>query len=123
MYNKDQDRLHESKMLKGTSKNSNFFVSARPLLDILVFAAFAHPCASGRRAHDCMDAGGRAKQEARAENRSVYGIHEDSSTELTPLPLYTNRKWHIAPLHIYDEWHIKSPKKCIFRGALRAQNA
>jgi len=23
------------------------------------------------RAHDCMDAGGRAKQEARAENRNV----------------------------------------------------
>ena len=34
-----------------------------------------------------MEAGGRAKQDARAENRSVYGIHEDrpgwrTSTEL-----------------------------------------
>jgi len=37
-----------------------------------------------QRAHDCKDAairrpGGRAKQEARAENRSVYEIHEDST--------------------------------------------
>jgi len=30
-----------------------------------------------------MDAGGRAKQEARAENRSVCAIHEDSSMGLT----------------------------------------
>ncbi len=37
---------------------------------------------SNHRAHDCKDAGGRAKQEARAENRSVYKIHEDSSTVL-----------------------------------------
>ncbi len=37
------------------------------------------------RAHDCMDAGGRATQDAKAENRSVCTIHEDSSTELTQL--------------------------------------
>ena len=29
------------------------------------------------RADDCMDAGGRATQDAKAENRSVYRIHED----------------------------------------------
>ena len=49
---------------KGTSKNSDFFVSAR---------------------------------KHRTENRSVYSIHEDSSTELTP----------------------QSRKKTIFRGALK----
>ena len=32
---------------------------------------------SNHHAHDCKDAGGRAKQEARAENRSVYKIHVD----------------------------------------------
>ena len=50
--------------LRGSFKNSNFFVSAR---------------------------------KHRAQNRSVYGIHEDSSTELTP----------------------QSRKKCIFRAALK----
>ena len=50
--------------LKGVSKNSDFFVSAR---------------------------------KHRAENRSVYDIHEASSTELTP----------------------QSRKKCIFRGGLK----
>ena len=43
-----------------------------------------------------MDAGGRATQDAKAENRSVYVIHEDLSTEPTP----------------------QSRKKCIFRDAL-----
>ena len=74
----------------GTSKNSDFFGSAR------------RPSAD-----DCMDAGDRATQEAKAENRNVYVIHEDSSTEPTPLPL-----------KIHKEWNIKSREKCIFRGAL-----
>ena len=39
--------------------------------------------AEGRAKHDSREGGGRAKQdaraeEARAENRSVYGIHEES---------------------------------------------
>jgi hypothetical protein len=37
------------------------------------------------RAHDCMDAGGRATQEAKAEERSLYLINEHPSTELTLL--------------------------------------
>ena len=32
-----------------------------------------------QRAHDCKDAGGRVKQDARAENRNVYEIHEAST--------------------------------------------
>ena len=31
-------------------------------------------------AHDCMDAGGRAKQDARAEKRSLHVVNEHSST-------------------------------------------
>jgi septum formation protein len=81
--------------IQGTSKNSDFFVSARK-----------------HRTDDCMDAGGRVKQDARTENRSVYDIHEESlprersecfgysSTELTP----------------------QSRKKTIFRGALQADD-
>ncbi len=45
---------HKHYYFNGTSKSSNFFVSARK-----------------HRADDRMDAGGRAKQEARAENHSV----------------------------------------------------
>ena len=56
-------QLIDEYLIKGISKNSDFFVRVR---------------------------------KPRAENRSVYGIHEDSSTELTPL----------------------SRKKCIFRDAL-----
>jgi hypothetical protein len=37
------------------------------------------------RPDDCMDAGVRATQEAKAENRSLHGVNEDSRTELTPL--------------------------------------
>ena len=36
-------------------------------------------------ADDCRDAGGRATQDAKAERRSVYKIHEDASTLLTKL--------------------------------------
>ena len=63
------------------------------------------------RADDCMDAGGRAKQEARAENRSVYTIHEDSSTALTPLPFKI----------IDKEWYVISRKKDIFGDALTSK--
>ena len=57
----------------GASKNSDFSARARKY-----------------RADDCMDAaarrsGGRAKQDARAENLSVYAIHDGLSTRLTPL--------------------------------------
>jgi len=69
-------------------------VRARPLLDIHVFAAFAHPCASEYSADDCMDAGGRATPGA------VAG--------LTQLPFKI----------IYREWHIVSRKKSIFGGVL-----
>ncbi len=66
--------------------------------------------ANNHRTDDCMDAGGRVKQDARTENRSVYGIHEDSSTELTP------QKWHMdVPL---TDLRMESRKKTIFRGAL-----
>jgi len=58
----------------GSSENKIFFVKARPLLDVHVFAAFAHPCASEHRAHDCMDAGGTTPRmgevEPRLEQRS-----------------------------------------------------
>lgn len=40
-----------------------------------------------RRAHDCKDAGDRATQEAKAENPSVYIIHDGLSTRLTPLTM------------------------------------
>jgi len=39
------------------------------------------PLRGEHRTHDCMDAGDRATQEAKAENRSVYTIHENSSTD------------------------------------------
>ena len=60
--------IHTFKKIKDGFKNSDFFVRTRK-----------------RRTHDCMDAGGKATQEAKAENRSVYVIHEDSSTTLTNL--------------------------------------
>jgi hypothetical protein len=59
----------------GAYINSNFFVSATDL---------GTPLRGEQRADDCMDAGGRATQEAKAENRSVYVIHDDLSTKLTP---------------------------------------
>ena len=52
--------------LKGISKNSDFHVRVR------------RPRTDG-----CMDAGGRAMQDAIAENRSVYGNHENSSAQLS----------------------------------------
>jgi len=92
----------------------------------------------GRAEHDYRDIGGRVTpgrlqgskrlksygtgfpavtEEARAENRSVYGIHEDSSRSLTLLTLPIDRKWHIASWYIYSEWHVKSREKTINRGA------
>ncbi len=84
-------------LIKSASKNSDFSLSARK-----------------RRAHDCKDAEDRATQEAKAENRSVYIIHEEillcehSSTEPTQLPRIT-----------YRERHIESRKKCIFIGVFK----
>ena len=44
-------------------------------------AAFAHLCAAQVRAHGRLHGcRGRAKQEARAEKRSLYAVHEHSST-------------------------------------------
>ena len=71
--------------LKGTSKNSDFFVSARSR------------SAAETTAEGWPEGRGRSPSNHRAENRSVHGVHEDSSTELTP----------------------QSRKKCIFRGALK----
>jgi hypothetical protein len=78
--------------------------------------------ANNHRTDDCMDAGGRVKQDARTENRSVYDIHEESlprersecfgysSTELTP------QEWHKdVP---FTDLRMESRKKTIFRGAL-----
>jgi len=82
-------------MFKSAYKNSNLFLSVRKL-----------------RAHDCMDARDRATQEAKAENRGVYIIHEEillceySSTELTQLPFL-----------IANERHIESRKPTV--GAFR----
>jgi len=48
---------HFTLIHKGISENRIIFMRVRPLLDIHVFAAYAHPCASEHRAHDYMDAG------------------------------------------------------------------
>ncbi|MFT5658029.1 MAG: hypothetical protein ACI9KN_001308 [Gammaproteobacteria bacterium] len=57
--------------LKGISKNSDFFVSARS-------RSAAETTAKGWPAGR-----GRSPSNHRAENRNVQGLHEDSSTELT----------------------------------------
>ena len=60
-----------------------------------------------------MDSEGRATQEAKAENRSLQGVNEDSRTELmyrTYCMLALQEQKPLTPL---------SRKKCIFRGALK----
>ena len=61
-----------NKCQRGTSKNSNFFVSARSR-SAAQTTAEGWPAGRGRRPSN-----------HRAENRSVHRVHEDSSTELTP---------------------------------------
>ena len=58
-----------------------------------------------------MEVGGRAKLGARAENRSVYVNHEDSSTEV----IY---RMYCMPI-LQEQKSVTQPsrKKCIFRGA------
>ena len=104
---------------KGTSRNSDFSVSARSR-SAAETTANGWPEGRGRspsnhRADDCMDAGGRTMHGAIVENRSVRVVHEDRPGWRTSTALTQQR---LAPAKL--PW--VSREKCIFRGALEDTN-